>query len=145
MKVQATPIPLIALVCVGLSYAYLGWQMSAYYWLWSVSAWLFAILLLVTLMQGGVWVGRMLQLGPRGVVSMLVLSTVVTLAVLAYKLFAVLLIMLASQLLARLELQAVGFSRGYTLWLLLVVATTTFVSGWGFGKTIYPATQLWLS
>ena len=145
MKAQATPIPLIAIVCVGLGYAFLGWHMSAYHWLWSLAPWILAIVLLATLMKGGAWVGRMMQLGPRGVITMLILSSILTLAVAAYKLFAVLLILSASQLLARLELQAVGFSRGYTFWLLALVATLTFISGWVLGKTIYPTTPFWLS
>ena len=145
MNAQATPRPLIALLCVGLIYTLLGWHMSAYDWFWAIAIWLLAISFIPILMWGGGGVARMLTLGPQGCVTMLILSSIVTLAVAAYTLFAVILILLATKILARLELQAAGFSRSYTLGLLALVATMSYVSGWVVGKTIYETTPFWLS
>jgi hypothetical protein len=63
----------------------------------------------------------------------------------ASTLFTLLLILLATQLLARLEFQTAGFKRFVTLGVLASVSGIALSCGWLIGRTVYPSNPLWLS
>ena len=76
---------------------------------------------------------------------MFILSSILTLAVAASTLFGMIVILLASQLLARLELQAAGLGRRLTLILIVVLSLSTLSCGWIVGDTYYPSSPYWLT
>ena len=137
--------PIISLVCVGIAYGLLGWHLSVYHVSWVMGSWFVAITLTVLLFWGEKVTQRMFRLGPRGVVSMFILSSILTLAVAASTLFGMIVVLLASQLLARLELQAAGLGRRLTLALMVVLSLGTLSGGWIVGKNYYPSSPYWLT
>jgi hypothetical protein len=137
--------PLISLVCVGLAYGILGWNFSVYDLSWAMGAWLIAITLTILLFWGEKITQRMFRLGPRGIVSMLILSAIVTLAVVASALFSMTLLLLATQMLASLELQSAGLNRRSILLWMVVLSIIALGGGWLAGKTYYPSSEYWLT
>lgn len=137
--------PLISLVCVGIAYGLLGWHLSVYDITWAMASWFVAITLTILLFWGEQVTKRMFRLGPRGVVSMLILSGIVTMAVAASTLFGMIVVLLATQTLARLELQAAGVDRRLTLLLMVVLSISTFGWGWRLGNQYFPSSKYWLT
>lgn len=137
--------PLLSLFCVGLAYGLLGWHLSAYHIVWAMGSWFVAITLTILLLWGEQVTKRMFRLGPRGVVSMLILSGIVTMAVAASTLFGMIVVLLAAQTLARLELQSAGLGRRLTLLLMVVLSISTLSCGWFAGKTYFPSSEYWLT
>ncbi len=145
MTAGIRPTLWIALLTLGLAYSLLGWQLSAYPIFWSIGSLVAVLIFTVLFMWGGTIAGRMMRIGPRSVVTMLILSSTITLAVAASTLFTVLLILLATQVLTRLELQTAGFNRWLTLAILACVSSTTLTGGWLIGYKFYPSNPLWLN
>lgn len=136
---------LLSLLCVGMAYGLLGWHLSAYHIVLVMGSWFVALTLMVLLFWGEKVTQRMFRLGPRGVVSMLILSGVITMAVAASALFGLIVVLLATQTLARLELQSSGLSRRLTLILMVVLSISALSGGWIVGKTYYPSSEYWLT
>lgn len=137
--------PILSLLCVGMSYGLLGWHLSAYHIGWAMGSWFVAITLTILLFWGEQVTKRMFRLGPRGVISMLILSGIITLAVAASALFGLIVVLLASQTLARLELNSAGLGRRLTLLLMVILSISTLSGGWIVGKTYYPSSVYWLT
>ncbi len=146
-KIQAKehPLPWLSLACMGLGYALLGWHLSAYHYAWVLGSWILAILFSLALIWGGKFLEAMIRFGPRSVVTMFVLSASVTLAVASSTLFAMIAILLASKTLARVELQANGFSPRFTLFILFSVSGLALTGGWLIGELLFPSSPFWLS
>ena len=137
--------PWVGITCLGLAYGILGWHLSAYHILWSLGAWSLGVLIIYTLLLNSrIW-GRMVQMGPRSVVTMLVLSAIITMAVAASALFVMLLLLLSAKLLARLELQVAGYSRWAILVILMLVSFGFLSAGWMVGYLYFPSSPYWLS
>lgn len=136
--------PILSLLCVGVSYGLLGWHLSAYHIGWAMGSWFVAISLTILLFWGEEVTKRMFRLGPRGVVSMLILSGIITMAVAASTLFGMIVVLLASQTLARLELQSSGLSRRLTLLLMVILSIGALSGGWIAG-IYYPSSPYWLT
>lgn len=145
LKVKIPPIPWLPLACMGLGYVLLGWQVSAYHYSWVLGSWVMGIVFSMALIWGNKFIGPMFRFGPRSVVSMLLLSASITLAVAFSTLFAMIFILLASKTLARIELQANGFPPKVTLVILVGVAGLTLTGGWWVGEGVYPSSPFWLS
>lgn len=109
-----------------------------------MGSWFVAISLTILLFWGEEVTKRMFRLGPRGVVSMLILSGIITMAVAASTLFGLIVVLLASQTLARLELQSSGLSRRLTLLLMVILSIGTLSGGWIAG-IYYPSSPYWLT
>lgn len=136
---------LLSLLCVGMAYGLLGWHLSAYHIVLVMGSWFVALTLMVLLFWGEKVTQRMFRLGPRGVVSMFILSSIITMAVAASALFGLIVVLLATQTLARLELQSAGLSRRLTLLLMVVLSISALSGGWIVGKTYYPSSEYWLT
>lgn len=145
MTVDVRPTLWVSLLTVSLAYGLLGWQLSAQDILWSVGALAGVCASTIALMWGGGLMGRMMRIGPRGVITMLIFSLSLTLAASAPTAFVEVLILVLTQLFARLEFQTAGFSRGVTLVILLSVSSTAFSGGWLVGIHFFPSNPLWLS
>ncbi|NJK40712.1 MAG: hypothetical protein HC934_03885 [Acaryochloridaceae cyanobacterium SU_2_1] len=137
--------PAISLISVGIAYGLLGWNLSAYQIYWAVGTWFLAINFAVVLFWGERITKRMFRLGPRGVLSMLILSSILTLAAVSFTVFSTMIILLASQMLARLELQAFGLGRRLSLVLIVMLSLITFSGGWVVGKIFLPSSPFWLN
>ena len=137
--------PWLPLLCMGAGYALLGWHLSAYHFAWSVGSWVLGATVSLALIWGGKFLGAMFRFGPRSVVSMFILSASITLAVASSTLFAMIVILLASQILTRVELQTHGVGYRATLVILLGVSGLTLTGGWLIGELVYPSSPFWLS
>jgi hypothetical protein len=135
----------LSLIAMVLTYGLLGWQLSAYHVFWSLLALIVVMILVGSLMWGDKMISRMMRMGPQGVVTIFLLSSIMTLAVAASTLFGELLILLATQSLAYLEFQTAGFNRSITLVILWLIGSSALSGGWCIGETLYPSTPLWLS
>jgi len=136
---------LLSLLCVGIAYGLLGWHLSAYHIGLVLGSSFAALMLMILLFWGEKVTKRMFRLGPQGVVSMLILSGIITMAVAASALFGLIVVLFATQALARLELQSSGLSRRLTLLLMVVLSISTLSGGWIIGKTYYPSSEYWLT
>lgn len=77
---------------------------------------------------------RLIRSGPRSLVTILMLSLIVTLAVSYAQSFGLALILLLTILLGRLELQSKGLSRRTVLTILSIVAGSALTIGWCLGR-----------
>lgn len=145
MAADIRPTLWISLLTLGLAYGLLGWQLSAYHIAWSIGFGVAVALFTILFMWGGGIIARMMRIGPRSVLTMLILSSTITVAVAASTLFTILIILLATNLLTRLEFQTAGFSRGLTLAILLGIASVALSGGWLIGHNLYPSNPLWLN
>ncbi|MGB7415596.1 MAG: hypothetical protein WA902_15420 [Thermosynechococcaceae cyanobacterium] len=130
---------------LAFAYGLLGWQISAYHVFLAVVTIFAVCLFTILLLWGGGLASRMMRIGPRSVLLMLVISLTITLAVATPTLFTLLLILLATQLLARLEFQTAGFNRFVTMGMLSSVSCIALSCGWLIGRSLYPSNSLWLS
>lgn len=131
-------IPWASLVLLLLSFALLGWYLSSYHPVWSF--WSFAAVVTVTMVTiwGSNSLLRWLKVGSQGLVFSLGLTLVACLAVLVSGLFAQVLMLLAAELLARMQMQSAGFSKNHTLWVLTVVVGLGLGLGWMTGLMLFP-------
>ncbi len=140
--VKALWFPL-SLVC--LAYGLLGWHLAAYPISWLFVSHLAAILATSAFIWGGRVLDYFLRLGPRSVVTMLILSSAITLAVAASTLFTVILILFATKLFARLEIRAgASLNRIFCLGSMTVVAWIGLSLGWLTGAYLVPSSPYWL-
>ncbi|MGF1603616.1 MAG: hypothetical protein ACFCU8_16650 [Thermosynechococcaceae cyanobacterium] len=135
----------VSLMTLALAYGLLGWQLSAYHVSLAIATILAVCIFTVLLLWGGGLASRMMRIGPRSVLLMLIISLTITLAVATPTLFTLLLILLATQLLARLEFQTAGFNRFVTMGMLSSVSCIALSCGWLVGRSLYPSNALWLS
>lgn len=137
--------PWFPLILVALAYSLLGWHLAAYHILWTVGSFMGAFLLTATLIWGGRTVGNIFRLGPRSVLTMFLLSAAITIAVAASTLFALILILLLAEILARLEMQSVGgFGQLFSFGTISLVACLGLWLGWFTGVAIVPSSRFWL-
>lgn len=137
-------LPWLALLLVGATYMILGWQLSASPLAWRfVAHWGGSLISIFVLWSDRV-TGGLLRLGPRSVVSMLILSMVVTMAVVASSVLAIGLILIAAKFLTMLEMQMVGFNRWQILFTLVLVAGLGLIAGSMLADVWAPGTTFWL-
>jgi hypothetical protein len=132
------------MLLVFIGYLLLGWHLSAYHFVWEIGAWLAALGMIVICIWGGERVFRLLQLGPRSIGNMLFLSSAITLAAIASVLFALMTIILAAEVLTRIEMAASGFRRWQILLTLITLATLGLSFGWLGGTYLLPSSYFWL-
>lgn len=138
------PLHWIALVILWLTYTLLGWHLSAYHYSWLIISYGSALIFNLYLTKEGQDIGRLFSFGPRSLVTILVLSGTLTLAVAASSVFALITILLAAELLARVEMQTAGFSRNTAFWALILTAGVGLGLGWLFGALVLPSSQFWI-
>lgn len=145
MKVpSAGKLPWLAFAILWLTYLVLGWHLSAFHFAWSIGLFLGAISLNLALTTEGYELGRLFSFGPRSILTILLLSGTVTLAFAAAAVFALLLILLASKLLTRVEMQICGFSNRTAFWALSIISTLGLAGGWLFGTLVFQSSNFWI-
>lgn len=138
------PIYWIANAILWLTYTLLGWHLSAYHVSWLIVAFILALLFNFYLTKQGKDIGRLFNFGPRSLITIFALSSLITLAVAASSVFALISILVAAELLARVELQTAGFRRSVAFGIMLATATLGLTLGWLFGNTLLPSSRYWI-
>ncbi|HEY9844677.1 MAG TPA: hypothetical protein V6D03_00605, partial [Candidatus Caenarcaniphilales bacterium] len=133
MGVALRKIPWLSLGLLGLTYALLGWDLSTYDVLWTVWFLIAAVAFTAVLTWNSKLVARVVRLGPQSVVLIFIFTLVACLAATFGSLVTLSFLLLATQVLAKLELQLSGFKRSHTLWILMVTAGAAVVIGWILG------------
>lgn len=132
-------IPWLSLGLFLLTFSLIGWYLSAYSVIWSF--WSLVVVLLITV--GIIWFGddvlRWLGVGSQGLFVVSGLTIVACLAVLSSGLFAQVVMLLAAEFLARVEMKYAGFSRNHTLCVLAIIAGLGLGLGWATGVMIHPS------
>ena len=129
--------PLLALICMGLSYGLMGWYCSAFSGIFHVWAWPLAMAFTFSIIWGWPLILRLVLLTPRILVLSLGLSLTLTIAVSFLDLFILLIMLFASTIFSKLELQTAGVSRILTLVIISVVAGAMIGGGWSLGHHLY--------
>jgi hypothetical protein len=117
-----------------MAYGLLGWRLSGLSSIWLIDAWLVTVVLIFLLIWRGQFLVRLLRMGPRSLVLIFLLSMTLNLAFSYAEIFGIVLILLLTILLGRLELQTSGWKRHTTLSILSVVAGGALTSGWYLGR-----------
>jgi hypothetical protein len=138
-------LPWLALLLVWLGYLLLGWQLSSLHFAWEVGAWIVGLCLTTLCIWGGGAVFRQLRLGPRSITTMLILSATITIAAVSSAVFALMAIIVCSEILTRLEMYAKGFNSWQILSILTIIATIGLSSGWLAGHYWMPSNRFWFS
>jgi hypothetical protein len=145
MKMSILSFPWLSVVCVGLAYGLLGWELSALAAFWLIDLWLGTVVVIFTLIWRGSAVSRLLfRSGPRSLVTILMLSMIMTLSVAYAQPFGLALMLMLTILLGRLELQTGGLDRRVVLTILSIVAGSGLTIGWCLGREV-TLMQLWRS
>lgn len=129
--------PLLALSLMALSYGLMGWYCAALDAFWNTSSWLLALALTMAFVWGWNTVLRVVMLTPRILVLILALSMTLTIAVSFSDLFVLMIMLIASTLFSRLELQTAGVHRIWTLVIISVIAGSMIGAGWSVGNSLY--------
>lgn len=137
-------IPWLSLVFLGLTYSLLGWYLSRYHIGWSIFLLAAVDVLTLTLLWGSNFLGRRIKLGSQSLVLVFLFSATVCLAAILPSVFALAVMVLATQLLARVDLRAAGFSRNRTLWILTFTTALGLALGWTVGlEESLPTFEYW--
>lgn len=134
MKPSLSSFPWLSVICIGITYGLLGWQISGLDAFWLIDAWLITVVLIFILIWRGKFVMRLVHMGPRSLVLIFFLSMTLTLALSYPEPFGLLLMLLLTVLLGRLELQTKGWGRKITLTILSFVAGGAMMGGWFLGR-----------
>lgn len=134
MKIPSFWFSGLALVCVGLAYGLLGWELSSFAAVWVIEAWLATVFLIFILIWQSKVIVHLARSGPRSLITILLLSMVINLAVSNAQPFGLALMLLLTIIFGRLELQFSGLTRSMTLTLLSLVAGGTLTLGWILGR-----------
>lgn len=129
--------PFLALICMGLSYGLMGWYCSAFSGILHLWAWPIAMAFTFSIIWGWTLIVRLVLLTPRILVLSLGLSLTLTIAVSFFDLFILLIMLFASTLFSKLELQLAGVSRIWTLVSISVVSGAMIGGGWSLGHHLY--------
>jgi hypothetical protein len=121
-------IPLLPLILLWVAYAFLGWYLAAHHIIWLVGGFV-ATIAIAVVRKSISWLERLVSLGSRTLVVILVLSISIALVATWSLLFSLFLIPVASTLLADLEMRFAGFNKVDSFWILTVLATTGLVVG----------------
>jgi hypothetical protein len=137
MKSSALSFPILSVVCVGLAYGLLGWKLSAISALWlMIEALLATIVMIYIIIWRGNFLGRLVSIGPRSLVSIFISSMIITISAVYAESFAMALILLLTLFWSRLEMQIHGVKRITTLSILSLVVGCSMTGGWFLARNL---------
>lgn len=142
MKLSILSLPWLSILCIGMAYGLLGWELALFSAMWVIDIWLLTILVIFGLIWRSQAVGRLMRLGPRSLVSIFLLSMTVTLAAAYAEPFGLALVLLLTIAWGRLELQTRGLSQRVTLTVLSLVAGGSLTGGWFLARNVEAVTVL---
>lgn len=126
--------PWMSLSVMAVAYGFLGWRLSRYAAIWAIDSWLVACGVILLFIFYGHHFDRLTRMGPRSIATIFLLSMLVTIAITYSEFFVISLVLLLSTILARLELRSMRVSRGFTLFLLLLLSASFMSGGWLWGR-----------
>jgi membrane-associated HD superfamily phosphohydrolase len=126
--------PWMSLSTMAVAYGFLGWRLSRYAAIWAIDSWLVACGVILIFIFYGHRFDRLTRMGPRSIATIFLLSMLVTIATTYSEFFVISLVLLLSSILARLELRSLGVSRGFTIFLLLILSASFMSGGWFWGR-----------
>jgi hypothetical protein len=135
MKPSVLSFPVLSVACVSLAYGLLGWKLSAIPAIWLLDSWIATIFVIFILIWWGNFLGRLVSLGPRSLVSIFVFSMILTASAVYSELFALGLILLLTIFWSRLEMQIHGMKRIKTLSILSLLVGSSMAGGWFLGHS----------
>ncbi|WKT84514.1 MULTISPECIES: hypothetical protein [unclassified Thermosynechococcus] len=149
-----TKFPLALLLLVVLGYVLVGWYLSAYPWMWSAYASFLAAILTVFVVGGtssllrsrqsnpkSIFSGLIMRVGTPSLFTVLVLSTAVTLAIIAFHVFSVIAILIGTEILVRIEMKAAGYQNWQIMLVLIQMAILGVFIGWSIGHYLLPSSS----
>ncbi|MCM1983058.1 hypothetical protein [Lyngbya confervoides] len=138
------PHPWIALVCMGLCYALMGWYSAGFPTLWRIAPYCWAFGASFMVIWSGQFLYRMLLSCPRLLSAMVSLTLGLTVAIASPTGFILIIMLVASTLFSRLELQTAGVSRFWALVIISIVAGIMIGAGWACGEYLYGIDPFWV-
>jgi hypothetical protein len=135
MKPSVLSFPILSVVCVTLAYGFLGWKLAAIPAIWLLESWIAATVIIFILIWWGDFVGRLVSLGPRSLISIFVLSMILTASAVYSEPFTLVLVLLLTIFWSRLEMQIHGMKRVKTLSILSLLIGVSMAGGWFLGHS----------
>lgn len=117
-------IPVLSLVALLLSYALLGWYLSAYHIFWLVGACVAGIALAIS-WKSLTWLERLVRFSSRGlfvILILLVISVLFALVTSLSVLIPIVLMPIITMVLAEVEMRFTGIDKGSRLCFLIILA-----------------------
>ncbi|MBW4511859.1 MAG: hypothetical protein KME64_35965 [Scytonematopsis contorta HA4267-MV1] len=105
----AKKTPFISLALLWLAYAFLGWYLSAHHVIWLVGAFIVLVAFAIA-SKSIIWLESLVKFGSQTLVVVLALSASIALVATWSLLFSLLLVPLATTILANIEMGLAGFS-----------------------------------
>ncbi|BDA75249.1 hypothetical protein RIVM261_034080 [Rivularia sp. IAM M-261] len=124
-------IPLKSLILLCFAYSWLGWYLAAYHIVWLVGS-VVTISVLAIIAQTTSWLESLIKFGSRTLVVVLFLSISIALVASWSIIFSLVLMPLATAMLADMELRFAGLSR-FDRFLLIVISAGLSLA---FGETV---------
>ena len=118
--------PWLPLVLLWLTYALLGWYLSAHHIAWLVGAFV-AVVALAIAWKSRIWLQHLLKFGFQGLGAVLIFSFITSASIALVTTNSFILILLSFIILlttsfSYIEMGFAGFSKPNTLWLLILIA-----------------------
>jgi hypothetical protein len=133
-------IPWLPLVFLWLSYAWLGWYLSAHDIAWLVGAFVAALVLAIA-WRTIAWLERLIRFGSRALTVILFLGASVALIAI-WSIFVTFIVLpLTTTLLAEMELRFSGFSKRDTFLLLTAIAGCGLAVGEAIDLIVIPSSR----
>lgn len=123
--------PLFPLLLLWLAYAFLGWYLSAHHIAWLVGAFIVAVALAVV-SKSITWLENLIKFGSQALVVILALSASIALVATWSLLFSLILIPLATTILADIEMNFAGYGHLNKFIILTLIAAL----GLGIGEMV---------
>lgn len=145
MKIGSlSKIPWLSLVLLWLAYILVGWYLSSYHIGWSIFLLVAVDLVTIASLWGGKSLWGRVRLGPQSLILILLFSGTVCLAATLPSLFALTVMVLAAQLLARVDLLSAGLNINHARWILTVTTAISLGLGWIVGlEESLPTFESW--
>jgi hypothetical protein len=124
-------IPVKSLILVCFAYSWLGWYLAAYHIVWLVGS-VVTVSVLAVIGQTTSWLESLIKFGSRTLVVILFLSVSIAFVASWSIIFSLVLMPLATAMLADMELRFAGLSRSDRFLLIVISAGLSL----GFGETV---------
>jgi hypothetical protein len=132
-KLSLLTFPWLAMISIALAYGLLGWRLSFLTMLGLVESWIATITIIFLLIWRGGILRRWFRLGPTVLVSILVASFTLVVAIAYSDLFGLALVLVLSIFWGRLELQSWGMNQRLVLVCVSLMSGVGLTLGWIIG------------
>lgn len=127
-KVFLKQLPWLSLVLFCLTYALVGWHLSAYHIVWFIGVFIATATIAIS-WTSSPWLEGVLGYLPQVLIVVLLVSILLTLAVTSSIILTLILIPLLATFLAWQELRSLGLGKNRVFWTLIIVASISLGIG----------------